>query len=121
MSDTDIYKQREQAGLTKDDPRFRQGRRKRRSQSSRPFDDKERRRRSKNSGLRRLLHLSRKSENEKYFWWGLLIAIVVILAVVGIWQFWLLDVLARWDSGESGAYVPVSQEQSANLPAEESP
>jgi hypothetical protein len=95
MSKTDIYKSREQVQQTSDDPRFRKGSRRRRSESARSFDNHERKRRKKNSGFRRLLHLSRKADNEKNIWWGLLILFVVLLAFIAIWQFWYVEYAAR--------------------------
>ncbi|VGO16604.1 hypothetical protein PDESU_05195 [Pontiella desulfatans] len=92
MSDTDIYKNREAMPIGNKPPNKR---RKRRSTSHRAFDDKSRKRRSKNSGLRRLLHLSRKSDNEKYFWGTMGILIVVVLAVIGIWQFVIMEYIVR--------------------------
>lgn len=118
MSQTDIYKKREQVQSTSDDPRFRKGRRKRRSSSLRTFDKHDRNRRSKNSGLRRILHLSRKSENEKVIWWGLLIAIVVLLSLIGIWQFWYLDYVARKQSLENETFAPTYSIPQADSAAE---
>lgn len=98
MSETDIYKNKEQdrSGPSAPHPAKR---RRRRSSSHQLFDDTgNRRRRSKNSGFRRLLHLSRKGKNEKKFWWGLLIATVVVLCFIAIWQFYYLEKVAREQS-----------------------
>jgi hypothetical protein len=101
MSETDIYKQRERVQMTAEDPRFRKARRRRRTSSRRGFDERDHRRRSKNSGLRRMLHLTRKSENERYFWWSILTAVIVLLVLVGLWQFWYLDYVAKKQSLET--------------------
>ena len=108
MSKTDIYKSRERAQQTSDDPRFRKGR-KRRSSSRRAFDDHERRRRRKNSGLRRLLHLSRKSENEKRLWLTMLIIAVALLMGIAIWQFWYLEHVARKEARKNEMYAPIQR------------
>ncbi|VGO21254.1 emp24/gp25L/p24 family protein [Pontiella sulfatireligans] len=121
MSDTDIYKQREPAQLTGNDPKLRKSHRKRRSASRKSFDESGRKRRQKNSGLRRILHLSRKAENEKFFWWSVLWSIVVILGVIGVWQYWYLEHVAREQSEENDTRVPVYNFQPSNLPVEESP
>ncbi len=94
MSETDIYKNREEdrSGPSAPHP----SKRRRRSASRQLFDDTgNRHRRSKNSGFRRLLHISRKGKNEKRFWWGLLIATVVVLCIIAIWQFFYLEKVAR--------------------------
>ncbi len=121
MSDTDIYKQREPLPASKNKPRSRTGRRRRRSSSQQVFDETNRRRRSKNTGLRRLLHLSRKGENENFFWWGLLIGIVLLLTLVGIWQFWIQEMLIKRQTRVYEATVPVQHIEPSDLPAEETP
>lgn len=94
MSDTDIYKKREQMPYSNRSPK-KSRRRRRSSGNERAFDDHSRKRRSKNSGLRRILHLYRKKENEKVFWWTLLSSIVVILLLLGIWQFGIQEYKIR--------------------------
>ena len=95
MSDTDIYKNREPMPIGENKPPNKKGRR-RRSSSKRAFDeDHSRKRRSKNTGLRRILHLSRKSDNEKYFWGSMGTLVVVLLVVVAIWQFVVVERIAR--------------------------
>ena len=91
MSDTDIYKNREQMPYGVKRPR--RSTRRRRSNSQQAFDDHSRKRRSSNSGLRRLLHLYRKKENEKVVWWSVLVSAVVVLALVAIWQFWIRELM----------------------------
>ncbi|RKX47229.1 MAG: hypothetical protein DRP64_01635 [Verrucomicrobia bacterium] len=115
MSDTDIYKSREQSPNTS--TASRSGKR-RRSSSRHPFDEKDRRRRSKNSGLRRFLHLYRKGENEKHFWRGLLVATVVIMALIAIWQFWYLERVAREQSRQGDMYIPIQEQSQDASPAE---
>jgi len=115
MSDTDIYKSREQSQHTSNASRS--GRR-RRSSSHHPFDEKDRRRRSKNSGLRRFLHLYRKGENEKHFWRGLLVAIVVIMILIAIWQFWYMEHVAREQSRQGDMYIPIQEQSQAASPTE---
>ena len=102
MSQSDLYKNREPVQMTSDDPRFRKSQR-RRSSSSHAFDEREHRRRSKNSGFRRLVHLSRKSSNEKALWVSILIVTVVLLALIGIWQFWYMEYVAREQSKKNEA------------------
>jgi len=107
MSETDIYKNREEdrSGPSAPHP---SKRRRRRSASRQLFDDTgNRRRRSKNSGSRRLLHLFRKGKNEKKFWWGLLVAVVVALCLIAIWQFFYLERAAREQSKKDEMYVPL--------------
>lgn len=100
---TDIYKQREPMPMSGATPPKKN--RKRRSGTRRQFDDtSHRKRRSKNSGLRRLLHLMRKSENEKLFWGSIGIATVVILVLIGIWQFWIKEILIR-DQEKKNEYL----------------
>ncbi|MCF7816399.1 MAG: hypothetical protein K9M54_00825 [Kiritimatiellales bacterium] len=118
MSKTDIYKSREQAQMTSDDPRFRKVSRRRRSSSKRTFDVHERRRRKKNSGFRRLLHLFRKPDNEKNFWWGLLILFVVLLSLIALWQFWYVEYAARKNSDRNAIYEPSSHIHTATSAAE---
>ena len=115
MSETDIYKSREEAPTTSVDPRFRKGRRRRSSSHLQTFEEKDRRRRSKNSGVRRLLHLSRKSENEKIFWWGLLVLVVVLLVSAALWQFWFAERTVRRNP-EEDEYRPPAQ----SIPAADS-
>ncbi len=118
MSQTDIYKNREQVQTAPTAPHTRKGRR-RRSASRDPFDETgNRRRRSNNSGLRRLLHLFRKGGNEKKFWWGLLIVTVVVLAFIAIWQFWYLEHIALKQSRENEMYVPIQDQSWTDSAAE---
>jgi len=117
MSETDIYKNRERTQMASDAPHARKGRRRRSSNLS-SFDETERRRRSKNSGFRRLLHLLRKSENERYFWKGFLVLILVLLALIGIWQFWYMEKMAREQTKENDLYVPVYGERQAESATE---
>ncbi|MEI6891174.1 MAG: hypothetical protein V5783_03290 [Pontiella sp.] len=92
MSDTDIYKNREPIPMGKKVPK----KKRRRSSSRRAFDDQSgRKRRSKNSGLRRGIHLFRKSENEKAIWILFSVLIVLVLVSVGVWQFFLSEILIR--------------------------
>jgi hypothetical protein len=121
MSETDIYKNREKVQMTTDDPRFQKTKRRRRRSSSRsPFDDEgERRRRSKNSGLRRMLHLSRKQGNEKSFWTSILIVIVVLLTLIGIWQYWYLEAVAR-DQALKNEILAAEQELTTSGESEDS-
>ncbi len=115
MSDTDIYKNRQQMPLAGTKPK----RRRRRSSNSEVFDETgNRRRRSKNSGFRRLLHLLRKPENERRFWWGLLIWTVVVLAFVAIWQFWYLEHVARKQAKQSEMQMPLHEPPQTDSAAE---
>jgi ATP-dependent Zn protease len=117
MSETDIYKNREQVTQASDDPRFRkQKKRRRRSSGRRAFDEHDHRRRSKNSGFRRLLHLSRKSGNEKSFWMSILIAIVILLTLIGIWQFWYMEYVAS-EQAKKTELLQMLKESTEDAPA----
>ncbi len=105
MSQTDIYKNKEQVQSTSDGSRFRKGRRKHRTSTLRTLDNHDRKRRSRNSGLRRFLHLSRKSENEKAIWWGLLVVVVILLLLSALWQFGYLEYVARKQSIENELFA----------------
>ena len=94
MSDTDIYKNREQMPYSNRGPKNARKRR-RSSKESRAFDDHSRKRRSKNSGVRRWLHLYRKKDNEKVFWWVVLGGIVVIMVLLAVWQFGIREYMIR--------------------------
>ena len=109
MSDTDIYKGREQDRTAPPAPN--PGRRRRRSNRQLFDDTGDRKRRRKNSGFRRLLHLSRKGENEKRFWWGLLVVVAVALSLIGIWQFWYREQVAREQAKQNEMYVPLQSLQ----------
>lgn len=122
---TDIYKQREPMPMTGSNRPKKN--RKRRSRSRRQFDDTtHRKRRSKNTGFRRLLHLARKSENEKFFWGSIGIATVVILVLIGIWQFWIKEILVR-DQEKKNEYliyhppIPSASETGPLLPSKDDP
>ena len=105
MSQTDIYKNKEQVQSTSDGSQSRKGRRKHRTSTPRTFDNHDRKRRSKNSGLRRFLHLFRKSENERAIWWGLLIVVVILLLLSAIWQFGYIEYVARQQSIENELFA----------------
>ena len=115
MSDIDIYTNREQ-DRSVPPPSTTGKRRRRRSSKRQLFDDEgNRNRRSKNSGFRRLRHLSKKGANGKKFWWGLLVSIVVALILIAIWQFWLLEQIAREQSRRDERHAPLP-----NLPQTDS-
>ncbi len=76
--------------------------RRRRSSAQHVFDeDHNRKRRSKNSGIRRLSHLSRKPDNEKIFWGSIGAVTLVVLAIIAIWQFVIVEHLARSEETEN--------------------
>ena len=106
MSETDIYKNKEQVQSTSGNPRSRNRRRKHRTSALQTFDKHDRKRRSTNAGFRRFLHLFRKSENEKVIWWSLLITIVSVLVLIAIWQFVYLEYAARKQSTENELSAP---------------
>ncbi len=113
MSDTDIYTDKQvrpQGKHTKP--------KRRRRRSTRKFDAKKRRR-SKNSGMRRLFHLARKEENEKIVWGTFFIVAIILLVLVGIWQFWVLERIARQDDAASLAEkqaIEAAEEGTASAP-----
>lgn len=110
---SDIYKNQQRMPFSGTKPK----RRRRRTPRIAAFDESgEKRRRSRNSGLRRVLHVMRKSDHEKKYWWGFLVLMVVLLTVIGIWQFWYLERVARGKAKQNEVYVPLSRHQQAESP-----
>jgi hypothetical protein len=105
---SDIYKNQQQMPVVKPKPK-----RRRRSSSDTNFDEtNSRRRRSSNTGLRRLLHLIRKEESESKIWWGALTLALVMLAIIGIWQFVVVEHTVRKQAQENEGFAPYSQQVS---------